>query len=543
MKQLLSRIKDNDILLEVVDGKLKIFAKNATPNPELISEIRARKEELLHFLSGRDQAAFTESFQATIPVIPVAEDYALSSSQKMLWIVSQFEQANIGYNIPGVHVFEGNLDYEAFSAALQAIVDRHENLRTVFRENAEGEVRQVVLPSASLPVAVPCNDLRNAADQEQQVKALVSQHALTPFDLVNGPLLHARLIQIEDHKWVFSYVLHHIISDGWSMDILMKELLLFYNAYTTGQTPPVAPLRIQYKDYTAWQQQQLQGESLQAHKDYWLKQFEGELPILALPSDKPRPAVKTYSGADISGRLGAGITKDLKALCQQQGATLFMGLMAAVNALLYRYTGQNDIVIGSPIAGRAHADLEDQIGFYVNTLAFRSRFKGEDSFVALLDHVKQVTLGAYEHQIYPFGELVEALQLQRDMSRNPLFDVQVTLGHSQGQGTGAATQLGDLKVSTYADDQLQTSRFDIVFNFAEQGDELLTGILYNPDVYGPETILRLGQHLEQLLTAIVADPQLPIGAVEYLSAEEREELLVGFQGEALPGGDAMAAGA
>ncbi|RIY04672.1 condensation domain-containing protein [Hymenobacter rubripertinctus] len=521
MKQLLSRIKENDILLEIVDGKLKIFAKNTTPNPEVISEIRARKDELLHFLSGHDKAAFAESFQATIPVVPLADDYALSSSQKMLWIVSQFEQANIGYNIPGVHIFEGNLDYLAFSAALQAIIERHENLRTVFRENAEGEIRQVILPGASVPVAVPCDDLRNAADQQQQVNALVQEHALTPFDLAHGPLLRTHLLQVEDHKWVFSYVLHHIISDGWSMDILMKELLLFYNSYTTGQTPPVAPLRIQYKDYTAWQQQQLQGDSLQAHKDYWLKQFEGELPILALPSDKPRPAVKTYSGADISGRLGAELTSGLKTLCQQQGATLFMGLLAAVNALLYRYTGQDDIIIGSPIAGRAHADLEDQIGFYVNTLAFRSRFKHEDSFATLLDHVKQVTLGAYEHQIYPFGELVEALRLQRDMSRNPLFDVQVTLGHGQGQAAGAATQLGDLKASAYTDDQLQTSRFDIVFNFAEQGDELLTGILYNPDVYGPETIIRLSQHLEQLLAAIVSHPQMPVGELNYLSVGER----------------------
>ena len=363
----------------------------------------------------------------TIPITAEQTSYSLSSAQRRLWILSQFEEGNIAYNMPGVYVFEGDLDKPALEQAFTTLIERHEILRTVFKEDAQGQVRQWIQTVEDIGFKITYQDVRKEKKQPEKIRKIVQAECIKPFNLATGPLLRASLYQVANDKWIFTYTMHHIISDGWSMNVLIKELLLFYNTYIKGEVNPLKPLRIQYKDYAAWQQERLSGEQLQSYKTYWLEQFTGELPVLEIPTDKPRPAVKTYNGGAIHKTINAKLSRGLKALSQEQGATLFMGLLATVKTLLYRYTNQEDIIIGSPIAGREHADLEDQIGFYINTLALRTQFKGEDSYKELLEKVKQVTLGAYEHQVYPFDELVDELQLNRDMSRSALFDVMIVL--------------------------------------------------------------------------------------------------------------------
>jgi amino acid adenylation domain-containing protein len=460
--------------------------------------------------------------------VPEQTSYPLSSSQRRLWVLSQFEEGNAAYNVPGVYVFEGALDVAALEASFQALIKRHEILRTVFKDDEQGEVKQFI----HLPEAAGFNlvyrDLRQEAAAESLTKELVHLLFIKPFDLVTGPLLHAAIYQVADNKWVFGYVMHHIISDGWSKGILINELLQLYNAQIRQAADPLTPLRIQYRDYATWEQEQLNGPTLAYHKKYWLHKFEGELPVLELPGDHARPAIKTYNGGVVSTTFNKTLTAGIQSLSTAEGSTLFMGLLAAVKVLLYRYTNQADLVVGSLIAGREHADLENQIGYYLNTLALRTQFNGTDHYKALLENVKAVTLGAYEHQVYPFEELVNDLQLQRDMSRNPLIDVMVVLQNTERRETGDNKGFEGLTIHGYEAAEQLVSKFDLLFSFIETTNGLQLDLEYNSDIYRKETIRQLCVHLENLLADIIARPALPIEQLNYLTDEEKQTLLVTF---------------
>ncbi|MGO4295016.1 amino acid adenylation domain-containing protein [Chitinophaga sp. RAB17] len=518
MRALLSVLRENNINLKLEAGELSVRYPKGKVDPALLAEIKSRKADLISYLTSLNKYDYFN-----IPLIKEQAGYTLSSSQRRLWVLSRFGGGNAAYNIPGAHVFEGMLNPADLESAFKELLDRHEILRTVFMEDEQGEVRQFIRSTGETGFRITCHDLRNESQAVQE--DLVSASFIEPFDLATGPLLRAGLYQVADNKWIFSYVMHHIISDGWSMNVLMNELLQCYNAIIKGKVAALKPLRIQYKDYAAWQQAQLSGERLQDHSSYWRKQFGEILPVLDLPADKPRPAIKTYNGGIVHTTIHAEVNKAIKALCQEQQATLFMGLLAAVNILLYRYTQQDDIVIGSPTAGREHPELEDQIGFYVNTLPLRSRFKGDNSYRELLGQVKQVTLDAYEHQVYPFDELVDALQIPHDISRHPLFDVVMVLQNAAIPSTGDQQTLGALKVSNYTGTTTIMSKFDLVFDFTETADSLYLNLIYNSDVYTKNTAEQLTRHLEQLLAAVCARPDQPIHTIDYLSPEERHQLL------------------
>ncbi|MGO4295030.1 condensation domain-containing protein, partial [Chitinophaga sp. RAB17] len=503
----------------------KVFDVKVSLN-ELFSQVVLEEQAALIAQSAR------HSF-VTIPLAPVQPGYVLSSSQRRLWVLSQFAEGNVAYNIPGVYVFEGELNIAALEHSFNALLERHEILRTVFREDEQGELRQFVKPLADINFGITLQDLRKEAAPEQKLEEQVRLDYLRPFDLAAGPLIHARLIRVAAEKWVFSYVIHHIISDGWSMEVLINELMHLYNIFLKGEAVELPPLRIQYKDYAVWQQEQLSGANLQTHRDYWLQQFEGPLPILELSSDKPRPTIKTYNGAATHKIINSSVSQGIKTLCRKHGSTLFMGLLAAVNALLHRYTRQEDIVIGSPIAGREHADLEGQIGFYVNTLALRTRFKGTNSYSALLEQVKQLTLDAYTHQMYPFDELVDALHPVQDMSRNPLFDVTVVLQNASLHKQEDPQGLGALKISGYEGATTRLSKFDLTFDFMEVGETIQLHLIYNSDIYTKNTVDQLAHHLEQLMAAVIAQPDAPVDAIDYLSAAERHALLTSFDATAV----------
>ncbi|WP_167856902.1 non-ribosomal peptide synthetase [Hymenobacter aquaticus] len=512
------RAKGTTITLDDTANALRLRGKTENLTAEDKELIRTHKAALMDFI--REERTRQKGY-ATIAQAPAQTDYALSDGQRRLWFLSQSEENALNYNIPSVLELTGALNAELFEQAIASVVARHEILRTVFRENAAGEPRQHVLPTLAFRLRV--TDLRGHADADEQVRALVRQDLQVPFDLSRGPLLRATLFQLAADRHVFYYNMHHIVSDGWSMQLLTRDVLTSYLRLGQGHSTPPPALPIQYKDYAHWHSQQLSGESLQTLEQYWNRQFAGELPVLQLPSSKTRPALLSSKGAFQTIELDAETTGKLKKLSQERGGTLFMGLLAVVKGLLYRYTGQEDIIIGSPIAGREHADLQEQIGFYVNTLALRTRFSADDSFETLFDQVKATTLGAFQHQLYPFDRLVETLALRRDPSRNPLFDVLLNLQPADVTATpdahGPALASRDFAIS-----QEIASKFDLSFRCYEHQDALSIRLEYNTDVLESSLVEQLGRHLTSFVAAVLRDATQPVGRVNYIGEEEQAAL-------------------
>ncbi|MGN6601351.1 MAG: amino acid adenylation domain-containing protein [Ginsengibacter sp.] len=482
-------------------------------------------KKLSAFLFERD----LHSDAQNIPAVGWAKSYALSAAQSRMWAISQMGKANVAYNIPRVFVFEGSFNPASLERALKALVDRHEILRTVFRDDERGEVAQVILSTAELEILLAYRECAPAAMGQSTLKEEVNSAFATPFDLEKGPLFRAYLWRVSDSKWVFAFCIHHIISDGWSIDILIRELMQFYKEFTFGAKADLPPLKTQYKDYAAWQGRQLKGEKLKSLKEYWLAQFSGELPVLDLPGDRPRPTVKTYNGASHTAVLPAEIARDIKKFCKGEGGTLFMGLLSVVYILTNKYTGQQDIIIGTPIAGREHSELGNQVGLYMNTLALRVRLHGKENLKEIFDQVRRVCLGAYEHQSYPFDQLIEELQLKRDVSRSALFDVMVVLQNAtfHEQMFRQQEQLG-LKVSKYDDDENVMSKFDITFTFKEVGEELHLNIEYNTDIYYRNTIERLTSHLVHLFEVLPRAADQTLDQTVLLSEKGKNLLLAQF---------------
>ncbi|MCB2376592.1 amino acid adenylation domain-containing protein [Hymenobacter sp. BT635] len=520
MKQFLKTLRNADINVKVVEGELKLTAKKGALTNEILQELKARKAELIAYLNVQEsQAGFN-----SIPAAEAQEGYLLSPSQYRLWVLSQFDDALVAYNMPAAKLLEGPLDTACFEQALNALVERHEILRTVFRQQAgTDEVRQYVLSPEAAGFRVEHLDLQNQPDAEAQAKAYVAHEALRPFDLSAGPMFRAALLRLDAERVVFFFNIHHIISDGWSMKVLTNELLTFYNQFQQALPPAAAPLRIHYKDFAAWQHEQLQAQGLQSHQAYWLEQLKGELPVLELQYELPRPAVKTYNGEMVQFRLSKDIQAGLKQLNETYGGTSFMGIMAALNTLFYRYTGQEDIVIGSPIAGREHADLENQIGFYINTLALRTQFSGQDSFSQLYEQVKRNTLGAYKHQLYPFDQLVDDLGVKRDVSRSPLFDVMVVMQNTDlqfGDQEASAQTFADLRITPWQMEGRLVSKYDMTLAFTEGANGISMAVQYNTDLFTPAYIQRFFAHFARLLERIISAPNAPLHSFDFLSEEE-----------------------
>ena len=464
---------------------------------------------------------------ATIPAAPHQLSYRLSSSQKRLWVICQIEAANIAYNISDYYLLKGTIEPELLEESFSRVIMRHESLRTVFREDADGDVRQFILETAQVIPSADIRDLRGNPDRRELVKELIGQTAYQPFDLAEGPLLRYGLYRLEEEEFVFSLTIHHIVSDGWSQEVMAREVLACYAALSDGEQWHPSPLTIQFKDYAEWQQEYVLSSAINEHKSYWQEQFSGELPLLSLPTDFQRPLVQTFNGKKISLVLNEQLTSELKAFCQKQGASLFMGLLSGLYTLLHRYSGQSDLIVGTPVAGREFADLTDQIGFYINTLPIRAKLDSEDSYASLVSKVKQTTLAAYEHQAYPFDDLVDALELKRDTGRSPLFDVLLVLQNTTLDDTADddTAEQGLPDMERYLEVQDVSSKYELVFNVAEWGEQLLVSLDYNADIYSLSTATRLLGHFEQVLTAATAQPERSIDTLSFLT-EEEQQLLV-----------------
>jgi amino acid adenylation domain-containing protein len=450
------------------------------------------------------------------------EYYDLSHAQRRLWVLNQFSESRIAYNVPSAYVFEGIVDVGALENAFRALIARHESLRTTF-VSVGGTPRQQVHPAQESPFALRYEDLRQLADRHERARELAVAEAQRPFDLGKGPLLRATILHLEDTTYAFLFTLHHIISDGWSMEVLVREVTQLYMGYASGTAPSLPPLRIQYKDYVAWQHGQLQGENLARLQAYWWAQLSGELPVLSLPSDHARPARKTYHGRVHMEPLGAELSEGLRQLGLRHGASLFMVLQSLATALLYRYTRQEDIILGTPIAGRDHLDLEGQIGFYVHTLVLRNRFSGDWGFDRLLAQVRETTLQGFAHQQYPFDRLVDDLDLSRDLSRSPLFDIMIVLQNIEDSASSMSEQPPSISVSGMHVESV-TSQFDMKLVFKESPKGMIIfAIEYNTDLFVAGRIVRLVEHFRTLASSALSSPGRSLRDLEYRSAGEQEQ--------------------
>ena len=400
--------------------------------------------------------------------------------------------------------------------SLSEIVARHESLRTIFVDS-DGEPRQRVLPA--WPVEVQPVDLRDwpVDNREAEAARMIAEDARSPFDLARGPLFRTQLLRLDEDEYALQLTLHHIISDGWSMPILVNEFSELYRGFKRGRPSELQELPIQYADYSVWQRQWLSGEVFETQISYWKRQLGGSLPVLNLPLDHSRPPVLTYRGSSYEFTLPEQLAASLKMMSRQEGVTLFMLMLAAFKALLYRYTGERDILVGTPIANRKQAEIEGLIGFFVNTLVLRTDLSDEPGFRDLLTRVRETALGAYAHQDVPFEQLVETLQPERDSSRSPIFQVMFMMEHGAGED---AIDLPGLEVSSM-EAESGAAKFEITL-VVEENDGALTGAIeYNTALFDEATIVRMAGHYEQLLEGFAADPDRPISEIELLTESER----------------------
>jgi len=448
------------------------------------------------------------------------EELPLSYAQQRLWFLDQLEPNSALYNIPLALRLNGVLHQVALSQSLQEIITRHEALRTNFI-TVDGKAIQIIHEELDWKLSVV--DLKDLSTNEIEITAqqIVQKQTIEPFDLANESLIRTTLIMLSETEHILLVCMHHIVSDAWSIGVFVQELTALYNAYAQGQSSPLAPLAIQYADFALWQRDWLQGDVLQKQLTYWQQQLKDAPDLLVLPTDRPRPAVQTFNGAHIEFALSVELTAKLTKLSQQQGVTLFMTLLAAFNTLLHRYTGTEDILVGTPSANRDRSEIEGLIGFFVNTLVMRTDVSGNPSFSELLTRVREVAMEAYTHQHLPFEMLVEALQPQRDLSHTPLFQVMFILQNAPT----SELELTGLSVSSLPI-ETATAKFDLTLAMQNTATGLAGAWEYNTDLFDPSTIERMTGHFLTLLEAIVAHPNQQIAQLPILSASEQQQLLV-----------------
>ncbi|MBD1881802.1 non-ribosomal peptide synthetase [Coleofasciculus sp. FACHB-T130] len=550
--EFLSYLRSLDIQVFVDGERLRCNAPEGSLTAELRAEIAERKAEILSFL----RTANVTKNATPISLTPISRDrnLSLSFAQQRLWFLDQLVPNNAFYNVPAAVRLVGSLNLAALKEAFNEIVRRHEALRTTF-VTVEGQPVQAI--ASTLTVPLPVIDLRSRSvsegesrsvsvgeaalkglgELETEARRITTQEAQRPFDLSKDPFLRVTLLRLDESEYVLLLVLHHIVSDGWSMGVLIRELAALYTAFASCKddkfsvSTPLPELPIQYADFAHWQREWLQGEVLETQLAYWRQQLDG-ISILNLPTDRPRPAVQSYRGATQLLQLPKSLSKALEALSQQEGVTLFMTLLAAFQTLLYRYTQQEDIAVGSPIANRNRSEIEGLIGFFVNSLVLRTNFDGNPTFRSLLSRVREVSLGAYAHQDLPFEKLVEELHPERNLNQNPLFQVVFALQNAPM----SALELPELTLSPLQFVDTETTRFDLEFHLWEQKEnnglgvdssEGISGfVVYSTDLFDAATINRMLEHFQILLEGIVANPEQRVAELPILSEAELHQLLV-----------------
>jgi amino acid adenylation domain-containing protein len=468
------------------------------------------------------------------PVTPTGRHQVLplSFAQQRLWFVAQLDPGSAEYNVPLRVRLGGEVDAGVLEAALGALVSRHEVLRTRLIAGPDGIPAQVIDPPGEF--SLPVSDVSGEPEPARAVRELLAADAAAPFDLTAGPLLRARLIRVGAGEQVLAVTAHHVVFDEWSGQILRRELSALYQAFREGRPDPLPPLRVQYADYAVWQRQHLAGPVLDAQLAYWTAQLEG-LPVTDLPADRPRPPVRSTAGAAVSFAVPAGVTAGLRALSREHGTTMFMTLFGVFAVLLSRYTGQDDVVAGTAVAGRNRAETEDLIGFFVNTLVLRADLSGDPGIPELLGRVREMALAAYAHQDLPFEQLVDALAPVRDRSRTALFTVLFNYGEGDpGDGTRETSPAESARRLEKLLPEAQPARSDVSLQLSEEPAGGLAGVIrYATALFEEATAVRLIGHLRTVLAAVAADPSRRVGELPVLTAGERE-VLAGWNDTAAP---------
>jgi amino acid adenylation domain-containing protein/non-ribosomal peptide synthase protein (TIGR01720 family) len=470
--------------------------------------------KLADFLANIEQAA-----GASAPaLVRVARDkpLALSYAQQRQWFLWQLEPTSAAYHIPAALRLKGDLDIEALRYSFEHLIERHETLRTYFRQEGETAI-QVIQSAGDFELSLETLD----DSDEQTIRAKVEAEVEVPFDLEHGPLLRVKLLRLASDDHVLVLTMHHIVSDGWSMPVMVDELIGLYEGYRQGQAVELPALPIQYADYAIWQRNWMEAGERERQLSYWKAQLGDEQPVLELPTDRPRPAVQNHAGASLNIELSDELCQSLKRLAQEQGVTLFMLLLASFQTLLHRYSGQNDIRVGVPIANRTRVETERLIGFFVNTQVLKAEFDLNTRFDALLQQVKRAALEAQAHQDLPFEQLVEALQPQRSLSHSPLF--QVMYNH-QSAGKDATLELPELCVEVLGRSSA-TAQFDLTLDTYESGDGLSASLIYATSLFERETVERLALHWRNLLEAICREAGQRVGELALLAPVELDLLL------------------
>ena len=482
---------------------------------ERIAALSPQQRALLE-LRLKNQAAETSKLQS----IPRRGNNTapLSFAQQRMWMLYQFDPDSSVYNIGSNMVLRGPLDVPVLEQSLNEVIRRHESLRTTFTE-IDGQPVQVV--AADMTLTLRYHDFAEQADGEVKMRRVVSEGMREPFNLSQGPLLRATLIRLGAEHHVIQLLMHHIVSDAWSLEVLLKEMIGTYEAFLKGEAAPFPPLPIQYADFASWQRERLDGEAMETQVAYWKDRLADTPSILELPTDRPRPAIQTMRGTRHTFTLSAALTEQLKAISRKEGVTLYMTMLAAWQALLARYSGQQDILVGTSIANRNRSETEPLIGFFLNMLVLRTDLSGDPSFRELLTRVREVTLGAFAHQDVPFEKLVEELDLDRVTSHPPLFQVAFGL-------TDSTKQPPRLSKVGYHQLELDSTpaKFDLTLDIGLVEEGMIGALVYNVDLFDAGTVNRMTQNLTTLLEAVVATPDVPISRVSLVNGAEREQMLV-----------------
>ncbi|MFK0730724.1 MAG: condensation domain-containing protein, partial [Gloeotrichia echinulata HAB0833] len=505
IQEFLSELAALDVKLWADGTNLRCNAPQGVITSEIRAQLSDRKAEIIKFLQNSHFEIIPRSPRNNQPL-------PLSWAQERLWFLNQLEGASATYNIPATVSITGNLDINALEQALSEIVHRHEILRTSI-QTVNGRPIQIVHPEVTINIKLV--DLQQLLNPQREtfLEQQIQLEAIAPFNLENAPLIRCSLLQLSTREYVLLLTMHHIVSDGWSMGVLISELSSLYQAFCAGVPSPLPELPLQYADFAVWQRQWLNGVVLETQLNYWRSQLHDVPSLLQLPTDRPRPVVQTYNGRTQIFRLNRDLTQKLQSLSSELGTTLFMTMLAAFATLLYRYSGQPDIFVGTPIANRNRREIESLIGFFVNTLVLKTNFEDNPSFENLLAQVRETTLQAYEHQDVPLEQVVEALKPERSLSHSPLFQVMFGLQNLPM----SEVELPDITL-TQLDTENTIAKFDLTLLISETEQELLGSWEYNTDLFDGSTIERMAVHFQNLLSAIVENPSTTVGELPLLSA-------------------------
>jgi amino acid adenylation domain-containing protein len=486
---------------------------------ERLKNLSPAKRALL--LKAMREEAARSQVNRGIPPRGQAGPAPLSFAQQRLWFLDQLEPNTPVFNLPAVIRLSGRLDKAALAESLAEVARRHESLRTTFKA-IDGQPVQKIDPTQSLSLTEVDLTATAVGEREALVGRLADEEAERPFDLERGPLLRATLLSVVEQEFVLLFNMHHIISDGWSMAVLVREVAALYGAFAAGRPSPLGPLPIQYADYAVWQRRWLEEEALEGQLRYWKERLSGLPPELNVPTELPRPAIKSYRGAGERLVLSDATAAAARTLALREGATLFMTLLAAFKAVLLRYTQQEDVFVGTIIAGRNRLELESLIGFFVNMLVLRTDLSGNPSFRELLARVKKIVLEAYANQDLPFDKLVEELHPGRDLNRSPLFQIAFALQNTPSQ----EFELPGVKLKVIENGK-SSAKFDLAMEVEEEADRLYVQLKYNSDVFDAATVRRMLDHYRNLLESALADPDRRLWDLQVMSDEERRESVVG----------------